>query len=256
MIDKKDEESTVVYCGRVKGGVVVLESPPALPEGTEVRAEAVVAGIPNSLLFSLHSRTFAALRLCVNPFKRKAVLSVSACAGSVDFMRTALFTLLVSACSLAPAAGSIDMPVSLPPGETPLTEIGIYRVSWQSYGQPLVAMPGAWMGHFEARSGISYQPWGRLLGRNALLMHSPWHVPPGKTWVDYPLALPKTTPIRLAFGIAMGPDVAVPGKSDGVTFSCYLIVDGRAAGTDAPAPRPRPSGSITRSTSRRMPARP
>ena len=25
----------------------------------------------------------------------------------------------------------------------------------------------------------------------------------------------------------MGPDVAVPGKSDGVTFSCYLIADGR-----------------------------
>ena len=25
----------------------------------------------------------------------------------------------------------------------------------------------------------------------------------------------------------MGPDVAVPGKSDGVTFSCYLIADGK-----------------------------
>jgi hypothetical protein len=58
-------------------------------------------------------------------------------------------------------------------------------------------------------------------------MHSPWHVPPGKAWVDYPLALPKTAPIRLAFGIAMGPDVAVPGKSDGVTFSCYLLASGR-----------------------------
>ena len=76
-------------------------------------------------------------------------------------------------------------------------------------------------------SGISYQPWGRVLGRSALLMHSPWHVPPGKAWVDYPLALPKTSPIRLSFGIAMGPDVAVPGKSDGVTFSCYLIADGK-----------------------------
>ena len=50
-------------------------------------------------------------------------------------------------------------------------------------------------------------------------MHSPWHVPPGRTWVDYRLALPQATPIRLAFGIAMGPDVAVPDKSDGVTFS-------------------------------------
>ena len=129
-----------------------------------------------------------------------------------------LILALIAACSLAPAAELTDTPVSLPPGETFLTDIGIYRVFWQSYGQPPVAMPGAWMGHFDAHSGISYQPWGRVLGRQALLMHSPWHVPPGKAWVDYPLALPKTSPIRLTFGIAMGPDVAVPGKSDGVTF--------------------------------------
>ena len=58
-------------------------------------------------------------------------------------------------------------------------------------------------------------------------MHSPWHVPPGKTWVDYELALPPERPIRLKFGIAMGPDVARPGRSDGVTFACYLRADGR-----------------------------
>ena len=50
------------------------------------------------------------------------------------------------------------------------------------------------MGHFDPESGISYKPWGRVLGREALLMHSPWHVPPGKAWVDYRLALPKTPP--------------------------------------------------------------
>ncbi|MGA2258702.1 MAG: DUF5696 domain-containing protein, partial [Thermoguttaceae bacterium] len=133
---------------------------------------------------------------------------------------------MICVCSSARADDLTDTPVSLPPGETLLTDIGIYRVSWQSYGQSAVAMPGAWMGHFDAQSGISYQPWGRVLGRQALLMHSPWHVPPGKTWIDYPLALPKTSPIRLTFGIAMGPDVAVPGKSDGVTFSCYLLADG------------------------------
>jgi len=32
----------MVYRGRVKDGVVVLESPHVLPEGTEVRVEAVV----------------------------------------------------------------------------------------------------------------------------------------------------------------------------------------------------------------------
>jgi hypothetical protein len=134
---------------------------------------------------------------------------------------------LVAGAVLVAAADSTDRPVSLPPGETLLSEIGMYRVSWQSYGQPAVAMPGAWMGHFDERSGISYQPWGRVLGRQALLMHSPWHVPPGKTWVDYPLALPKISPVRLTFGIAMAPEVAVPGKSDGVTFSCYLIAGGK-----------------------------
>ena len=144
------------------------------------------------------------------------------------FPRILLCALLVGACLPAAADDLTDTPLSLPPDETLLTDIGVYRVSWQSYGQPPVAMPGAWIGHFDAQSGISYQPWGRLLGRDALLMHSPWRVPPGKTWVDYPLALPKTSPIRLTFGIAMGPDVAVPGKSDGVTFSCSLLADGQA----------------------------
>ena len=37
----------------------------------------------------------------------------------------------------------------------------------------------------------------------------------GKTWVDYELALPRLTPIRLKFGIAMGPDVAQRDRSDG-----------------------------------------
>ncbi len=125
------------------------------------------------------------------------------------------------------AAETPDLSVLLPPGETLLADIGTYRVSWQSYGQEPVAMPVSWSGHFEPRAGISYQDWGRVLGRRALLLHSPWHVPPGKTWADYELSLPRLVPIRLKLGIAMGPDVASPDRSDGVTFSCYLTVDGR-----------------------------
>jgi hypothetical protein len=134
---------------------------------------------------------------------------------------------LVLIASPASAAETLDLSVPLPPGETWLADIGAYRVSWQSYGQEPVAMPYSWSGHFEPRAGISYQDWGRVLGRRALLMHSPWHVPPGKTWVDYELALPNVTPIRLVFGIAMGPDVAKPERSDGVTFSCFVTVDGQ-----------------------------
>ena len=144
--------------------------------------------------------------------ERNAMSYPSLASGSFRLV-SALLWPLFAACLPAPAAELTNTPVSLPPGETFLTDIGIYRVFWQSYGQPPVAMPGAWMGHFDAHSGISYQPWGRVLGRTPLLMHSPWHVPPGKAWVDYPLALPKTSPIRLTFGIAMGPDVACRAKA-------------------------------------------
>ena len=117
--------------------------------------------------------------------------------------------------------------VQIPCGETMLQDIGIYRVTWQSYdGQP-TEMPSGWAGHFDPQTGISYQPWSRVQGRQALLMHSPWRVPPGAVWVDYDLALPPITPVWLSFGIAMGPDVMAPDKSDGVTFSCSVVVDGK-----------------------------
>ena len=134
---------------------------------------------------------------------------------------------LLAVAPVVSAAQTPDLSVPLPQGETLLADIGTYRVFWQSYGQQPVPMPVSWSGHFDPRAGISYQDWGRILGRRALLLHSPWHVPPGKTWADYELVLPRQVPIRLKFGIAMGPDVARPDRSDGVTFSCYLTVDGR-----------------------------
>jgi hypothetical protein len=173
-------------------------------------------------------RAFVPLRLCVSSFMARTPHIAPPLSSPARLYRGLLFCLLVLSALATSVADQPEPRISLPRGETLLTDIGIYRVSWQSYGQPAVAMPGAWMGHFEAGSGISYQPWGRVLGRQALLMHSPWHVPPGKIWADYPLRLPKTAPIQLNFRIAMGPDVAVPGKSDGVTFSCYLIADGKS----------------------------
>ncbi|MHB8903372.1 MAG: DUF5696 domain-containing protein, partial [Thermoguttaceae bacterium] len=138
----------------------------------------------------------------------------------------ALLPLLLAA-SWAPAGEQPDLSVPLPLGETFLADVGAYRVFWQSYGQEPVAMPILWAGHFEPRAGISFQDWGKVLGCRALLMHSPWHVPPGRTWVDYQLALPETRPIRLKLAITMGPDVALPDRSDGVTFSCSLLAEGR-----------------------------
>jgi hypothetical protein len=126
----------------------------------------------------------------------------------------------------SPAAFADDLVLHVPPGETRLAEIGCARVAWQSTGRDPVWMPPGWQGHFDDATGISCQAVGKLLGREALLLHSPWRVPPGRTWVEYPLALPNTTPIRLAFGIAMGPGQVGPDRSDGVTFSCAIRLAG------------------------------
>ncbi len=112
--------------------------------------------------------------------------------------------------------------VRIPVGVTRLGDIGRYRVAYQSYGKEVVDMPDSWSGHFEAKTGVSYWSGTPIMGRESLLIHSPWRVEAGKVWVDYRLVLPDTEPIKLAFGIAMKPGVVAPGKSDGVTFSCFL----------------------------------
>jgi hypothetical protein len=137
----------------------------------------------------------------------------------MQYLTALLISLLAAGCS----AQSLTVP--LPPGETPLENIGVYEVAYQSYGGDVVDMPFSWVGHFEAVSGISYVPGDQVLGRPSLLLHSPWRVSPGQVWVDYHLTLPRITPIALRFGIAMRPDAAEPGKSDGVTFSAMVIAD-------------------------------
>jgi hypothetical protein len=123
------------------------------------------------------------------------------------------------------AAENWDLAAPIAPGETSLLDVGARQIFWQSYGKEPVAMllGGESM---QSASGAAFEDHGQMLGRRSLFMHSPWRVPAGKTWVDYRLALPRATPIRLALGIAMSPEAAAPGKSDGVTFSCYLSADG------------------------------
>jgi hypothetical protein len=133
---------------------------------------------------------------------------------------------LLIAMTPAGAAENSDMAAAMPSGETSLLDVGARQVFWQSYGKEPASMP---LGgeNMDSASGAAFQDQGCLLGRRVLFMHSPWRVPTGKTWVDYRLALPQTTPIRLTLGIAMSPEAAAPGKSDGVTFSCYVSADGQ-----------------------------
>jgi hypothetical protein len=140
---------------------------------------------------------------------------------------TGLLSFVCLALAMVGQTSSDDLTVSLPLGETMLGDIALHRVTYQSYGGAPVEMPLGWTGHFTEDTGISYVPDARLMERSAILLHSPWRVRPGKVWVDYRLRLPDVRPITLCFGIAMAPDVAVPGKSDGATFSCLALHAGR-----------------------------
>ena len=115
-----------------------------------------------------------------------------------------------------------NLTVSVPVGETRISAIGLYRVGWQSYQGAEQEMPVSWSGESDETTGIACEIKPGFLGRESLFMHSPWRVPAGRTWVEYRLAMPNVTPIRLSFGIAMDPASVLPGKSDGVTFSCHL----------------------------------
>lgn len=164
------------------------------------------------------------MRSAYKPAIVKSLLRAFDSRGSLGVI--AVLSLGFAPGEMAMAAGVANLVVPLPVGETAVTDIGLYQVGWQSYGREPVRMPVSWLGHADAQTGISYQPWSRVFGREALLIHSPWRVPPGRTWAEYQLALPRVTPIKLSFGVVMGRDAGVPDKSDGTTFSCYLTADG------------------------------
>lgn len=124
--------------------------------------------------------------------------------------------------SITAASAQEGLTVPLPPGQTSLLDLGLYRVGYQSYGGQPVWMPESWVGHFEPVAGISYLPGQTVQGRPSLLLHSPWHLDPGRTWVDYRLKLPRLTPVTFTSGVAMGAGLVAPEKSDGVTFSAFL----------------------------------
>jgi len=130
---------------------------------------------------------------------------------------------ILAACVFATIAAAQEQRVPVPVGVTSLRDIGIYSVSYQSGGGPVQTMPESWVGHFEEKTGISYVPSEFVAGRPALLLHSPWRVPPGPIWVDYALDLPDVRPITLSFGIVILPDVVARHEGDGATFSCSIL---------------------------------
>ncbi|MBO4528532.1 MAG: hypothetical protein J5743_12945, partial [Victivallales bacterium] len=108
--------------------------------------------------------------------------------------------------------------IPVPLGKTSLLDIGLYQVACQSYGKDIISLPPNFMGS-DTTTGVIYDPSFQQDGRKALLLHSPWKLPAGSTWVDYQLLLPQATPLKLQFAVAMRHGVVDPTHSDGVTFS-------------------------------------
>lgn len=120
-------------------------------------------------------------------------------------------------------------PVAVPAsGELALWRLPVVRAVIAVFGQPPQTMPTGWQGSEERTGGSmrvqSYAASGDA--RDAVAIHPPWQNGLTGTLVaEYPLELPKSTPLRLSFANAVIPE----GKGDGVTFRV------RVAAIDAPA---------------------
>ena len=123
----------------------------------------------------------------------------------------------------APMKHETQIPVTI--GKTSLLDIGLYQVACQSYRKDAIFLPPNFMGS-DTTTGVIYDPSFQQDGLKALLLHSPWKLPAGSTWVDYQLLLPKATPLKLQFAVAMRHGVVDATHSDGVTFSAYVAEPG------------------------------
>ena len=110
-----------------------------------------------------------------------------------------------------------------------LWEMPTHRAVIQVFGQDPETMPVGWSGSAQpSRASVSNRSGTQLAGefRDAVAIHPPWHEDQiGTAWIEYPLALPQATGIKLDFATAVTPT----GEGDGVTFRV------RVANMDAPS---------------------
>jgi len=114
-------------------------------------------------------------------------------------------------------------PLTVPAaGELGLWRVPVRRAVVQVFGEKPQTMPVGWQGT-EAGSKASLAIRSETLSgtaREVIAVHPPWaEGNVGTMLVEFPLMLPKTTPLRLRFANAMTPT----GHSDGVTFRVRVL---------------------------------
>ncbi|MBR4900251.1 MAG: hypothetical protein IKZ46_04860 [Victivallales bacterium] len=115
--------------------------------------------------------------------------------------------------------------VELPLGKTNLLDIGWFDLGYQSYGKEEHLLPKGTVEDMMGETGIANKPCFDN-GRYALLLHSPWRIPTGRTWIDYTLKFPQTDKIDFRFSYAMREGMVGQDKSDGVEFFCFIFGEG------------------------------
>ena len=126
---------------------------------------------------------------------------------------------------------SFEPLVMAPDSELALWRVETHRSVIAPGGKPARTMPVGWQGSDEETRGNTAISTETLDGvsKPCIVIHPPWSQGNvGSQWIEYPVCLPKSTPIRLAFANAMTPT----GESDGVTFRV------RVAPIDAPQGTP------------------
>ncbi len=103
-----------------------------------------------------------------------------------------------------------------------LDELGLYTLGFAYRGQPEQVFPAGWSGDFDDQTGVSYRPAGDQGGKAAVVLHPPWRGGTGRAFQQLTFKLPAVKRITLRGFTALRTDVAVPGKSDGVTFRVFL----------------------------------
>ncbi len=142
--------------------------------------------------------------------------------------------ILVLETKLPPAKRSAAPPAWKPFPLSPdrslaLWQLPVYQAVLQVFEQPPRTMPVGWNGSAETNRGSVYMSRPTRLdgaSKETIAIHPPWSGGQvGTALVEYPLALPDQTPIKLRFSHAVTPT----GTGDGVTFRV------RVAPWDAPA---------------------
>ncbi|MFW6114430.1 MAG: DUF5696 domain-containing protein, partial [bacterium] len=106
-------------------------------------------------------------------------------------------------------------------GVLPLCGVEHYSVSWNYLEGPdkVHTLPSGWQGQDEkSRATVAIRPVNRGETRRALSIHPPYQPRAGTLWVEYPIRLPESTPLKLVFFNAIRDSHENEPLSDGVTF--------------------------------------